>query len=903
MRHTTIPPSHPALALWGKRDPLSYPLIAHLIDAGATARTLVEWWLPDALRRRLERLVGAEGTAPLVEIVVIAAALHDLGKATPVFQTQRLSRRGELADVVEELRACGLAPHQPRQPAGELDRAALARHELATAVWLAGGLSSATDGDLAAIVAGHHGRWRTLDDDVSVECLAAAEHYQKLLDDPAWRDAVELVRDLALHITTSDSQAAGRVAVAHGAAIPLVTGLVCLADWLASSDSSVRHGQDVWREASGPSGVDLDAFYQRRRSWLADHARALLGEPRHPRKPFPAVFGFEPSTPVQQQLVRPAARGLTVCMAPMGTGKTEAALGAWMENRDAGEGLLFALPTMSTADAMLERVRDTFVHCEDPVLATLAHGRALLNSFYQLPERDYALGGVDDESSGDADAGLTPSSWLTGRHRALLAPVAITTVDQLLAAVITHRYGFVRMLGAATHTLVIDEVHSYDAYMSRLLEQLLEWAGLLQLNVILLSATLPATRLEAYLRAYARGADIPAEGAAHAAADPPYPAAAGANADDGVYITALPDTGDGTRHVAVEYREATQPEDGLWKAAAEAAERWPTAKIGVLSNTVPTAQAVARKAAEAGWDPVVLHARMPARMRRSRLTDALDLFGKHAGSGEPRLLCATQLAEQSLDVDVDVLVTELCPAASLLQRIGRLWRHQRGRPDGLTPTTYVVHSPAPGSEPHSCLPYSAAEVAKTWTDALGGGNRARIALPDDVQEMVDAADISFGDLDHHDATISDAAGEHIAATIASTQTAARRVIRSPHSLERGRRRHLEELTSGDLGDAESATRLITQPTVTVLPVGEGEWAWSGPLPDDPDRAEVLDLLDHCAPVSGGLAARVLHAVDDAAHGARRVPWSHRLLSEVVVVDIDRGDLLAIDDLVGITAAT
>jgi CRISPR-associated helicase Cas3 len=396
-------------------------------------------------------------------------------------------------------------------------------------------------------------------------------------------------------------------------------------------------------------------------------------------------------------MVHTAPPGLTVVMVPMGEGKTEAALGHWMSSAPPGQGLYFALPTMATADAMFDRVRNFFTHTEDPVLGTLAHGRSVLNAFYQTPYRD-------PELTNDSSGGLVPQDWFTGRHRALLSPITVGTIDQLLAGALRHRYNFLRMLGAATKTVVLDEVHTYDPYMSELLCGFLEWAGWLNIDVVLLSATLPARRLAEYLNAYHAGSGHQETITAPAAYPSVVRLIAGALSTDD-----LSEELSG-RETTVNIHWVGGPVKKVWETAAMEAEsaltQFPTAKIGLILNTVAGAQQAAARLVALGLPTSLLHARMSANERFRRTEQAIADFGKKSTTG-PAILVATQVVEASIDLDFDILITEICPATSLLQRSGRVWRHnlsggdRRDRPPGLPAPRVVVVFPDPLQQPSS----------------------------------------------------------------------------------------------------------------------------------------------------------------------------------------------------------
>jgi CRISPR-associated endonuclease/helicase Cas3 len=667
-----------------------------------------------------------------------------------------------------------------------------------------------------------------------------------------------------------------------------------LADWVASSEESVAEG----RTHEDLLGEHVGEFRATRRRFFVDHVRDLLGTPRIPTGSFNEVFGFAPTRPVQQDVVAESAPGLTVVMVPMGEGKTEAALGRWMLSAEAKQGIYFALPTMATADAMFGRVENFFAHTEDPVLASLAHGRAVLNSFYQPSRGDTRILSSADGSQG----GLTPQDWFTGRHRALLAPVSVGTVDQLLAGALRHRYNFLRLLGAATKTVILDEVHTYDPYMSELLCGFLEWAGWLNTDVVLLSATLPARRLSEYVDAYRRGAGFDKEGLPVGGACYPSVVRVVGGAVEQSDLSALISG----REVTLGLEWAAVPEDQVpWQTACdtvrELLDTYPEAKLGVIMNTVAGAQNVAGTLAEDGYTPAVLHARMPAFERAERTEAAIADFGKVSGPGSS-LLVATQIVEASIDLDFDILITEVCPAASLLQRAGRVWRHDldepdrsRRRPEGLVGPLVVVVRPDPlPTGTKAFLPYQTAEIMKT-VQALGNGTATQVTIPTDVQRLVDAADVTFADLEAMGAVAEDAVVAGEVKRLRGKDAA----IPRPAAVSK-RLKYLMDYSQGELGDEEWATRLSDLPTMTILPVAStSRLAWAGALPARPSRYQVLDIISYTVPISGALVRKIYAELAAQNPAFRTDVFTHRLLADVVVVDLDKTTIMSLDDLLGL----
>ncbi|MCL4465046.1 MAG: CRISPR-associated helicase Cas3', partial [Chloroflexi bacterium] len=462
----------------------------------------------------------------------------------------------------------------------------------------------------------------------------------------------------------------------------------------------------------GP-GVDVPDC-SRRSAGMAGAALKLLGwtgwSPSSESRDFSSLFpNIESPYPVQREVEVLADRldgpALVVVEAPMGEGKTEAAV--FLEDRWGAalgqRGCYFALPTQATSDQMYGRVLEFMKkrYPADLVNLQLLHGHASLSALFQEllrrgeQQRTLAAGleprGIAGESGYDgAPAGVVAGEWFTYRKRGLLAPFGVGTIDQALLAALQTRHVFVRLFGLAHKTVILDEVHAYDAYMTALLERLLEWLGALGSSVVLLSATLPDGRRLRLVEAYARGAGYcfdEGEMRAH------YPR-----------VSWVSRAGCGARQVGVSTRSTRKL--GLeWVDGALPAESEPFALgerlraelenggcAAVICNTVARAQQVYLalktyfpETADDG-QPVLdlLHARYLYEDRSKRERRTLIRFGKPDGEVEMEdgnvrkvrrpnraVLVSTQIIEQSLDLDFDLMVTDLAPVDLLLQRSGR----------------------------------------------------------------------------------------------------------------------------------------------------------------------------------------------------------------------------------------
>ncbi|WP_158578650.1 CRISPR-associated helicase Cas3' [Spongiactinospora rosea] len=725
------------LDLWGKSKGLDrpYPVICHLLDAAAMAEALWESYLPPALRSFIANSLSVSEEAAR-KLVGFWAGLHDIGKCMACFQLQ---------DPV----AFGLLDGYP-DVAGENQR-----HEYAAHVWLSRPLSrmgydARSPRSAAFVVAqmlgGHHGRYSVRD---HRECRAPAAAVLPELGDGKWEEQREALFSTVARIVDPPSAPPAVTPVAA----ELICGLVILADWLVSQDVHL-----IKRLPEVPTVADgLKAHYER----SLHLAPSLIDEaglaPVHLRS---GTFADEfPHIETPNDLQRSISEnlphllsggpGLLLVTAPMGAGKTEAVFhGARLLGEASGvPGFLFTLPTMATADQMYGRTRAYGERrAEDDAALTLLHSMSWLNDAYTGTGTDSTV--ITDDTS------LRAPEWLHGRKRGLLASMGVGTVDQALLAVLPLKHSALRMLGLATKVLIVDEVHAYDAYMQGLLAETLTWLGALGVPVVLMSATLPTRIASRLMAAYLRGAGHP---------DSPlpsirYPGWAYADATTG-QISSFDVTAKAV-DLHLEVRQAPISGAVMDRSAALRELLNPLVENGgcaaVVCNTVAEAQETYRFLMK--WfdglqtdsvpELTLLHARFPARRREELTRQVTADFGKcstcedlAACEHRPHaaVLVATQVIEQSLDLDFDLLISDLAPIALLLQRAGRCHRHDgRIRPSWAAVPRLAVLRPSradgglalPGSWP---FVYSRALLRRT--DELL--NDRVIAIPDDVQGLVE----------------------------------------------------------------------------------------------------------------------------------------------------------------------
>lgn len=363
----------------------------------------------------------------------------------------------------------------------------------------------------------------------------------------------------------------------------------------------------------------------------------------------------------------PTTPGLTLIEAPTGSGKTEAALAyAWrLLDQGIADSIVFALPTQATANAMLIRAEEFAVKVFCDANVVLAHGKSKLNSEFE----HLVIAGQRKTSQGREEATVQCAAWLaSSRKRVFLGQIGVCTVDQVLLSVLPVRHKFVRGFGLNKSVLIVDEVHAYDAYMHGLLGEVLRRQKAIGGSAILLSATLPAGVRAKLLEAWeSSGVD-----------NAPYPALWHATQGAASCATVPDEHRPEHREVMTECLKlpGAFPNEGVIGLIIAAAESG--ARVAVVMNLVDDAQRLARLLrGKTTVDVDVFHARYRFIDRQQKEQAVKDNYGREAPRNGGRILVATQVVEQSLDLDFDWMLTQICPVDLLFQRLGRLHRHQR----------------------------------------------------------------------------------------------------------------------------------------------------------------------------------------------------------------------------------
>lgn len=724
------------------------PLYQHLADTAAVAAFVWDDWLPPSIKDYIAADAGSAVTAR--ELAVWLAAQHDIGKLSPAFAVQvpALARQMTVSGLPI---SSGIAGTEERR---------LARHEavsyLAIADWLAAtnDVRPTTARQLASVLAAHHG---LPPDAAAVNWVRVRPH---LAGDGSWHHArVELIE--AMTGATRVDVAGWRDLDLSQPTLALLSAIVIVSDWIASSDhfplaspgshpleTASERAERAWRRLEMPT------------PWTAKPPpeNALLFRSR-----FSLPEGSSPR-PVQEELMRLAREVPEPCLmileAEMGVGKTEAALAAAeiLAARFNRSGVFIGLPTQATADGMFGRVLEWArrLGLETPSSVYLAHGKSGLNETFAALAQDArfrALRVGDPARVRDAfDELVAAHHWMSSTKRGPLADFVIGTIDQALFGGLGSRHVMLRHLALAGKVVVLDEVHAYDAYTGQFLERVLHWLGAYRVPVVLLSATLPAERRRAFVDAYDSGrrprpTALPKRSRtwqpARTVPDPHenllgdigYPSIVTSRSGEAPDVSTPGGTG---RETSIRLErlpdDTTALRDLLGDALAEGG------CAVVIRNTVRRVQETAAALrADFGDDVIVAHSRFLGldRARKDRLL--LELFGRDGRRPRRSIVVASQVVEQSLDIDFDIMVSDTAPIDLLLQRAGRLHRHERAhRPSRvreprliLTGTEWTTTPPRTNRDSRAV--YGEHLLLRTLAVLE---NRQTLTLPSDIPSLV-----------------------------------------------------------------------------------------------------------------------------------------------------------------------
>jgi CRISPR-associated endonuclease/helicase Cas3 len=685
-----------AKALWGKKSvengqELWLPLVQHLLDTKNVINWLFYNWLSAGER---ETMYQDLSEVELKRLVPFLGMIHDFGKATPAFQSKSSRQHDQFLDqhIMKKLFHAGFSslpsaklPHKNRSP-----------HALAGEALLENmGLNIY----IGAIIGGHHGIPQSEAPVENMESNEYPENYFESADDTSKQKQWKQIQTEILNFCLKESGYTDLKSIpqVHKPTAVILEGLLIMADWLASSEY-IDNKEKMPLFPLLPINVELDQIDSQHRfqtainTWSIYNGSLTLKDISDVEQHYKKRWGFYPR-PIQIAMSKDIAKvnnpGIIIIEAPMGIGKTEIALTAveQVAVKDKENGLFMGLPTQATTNAMFTRVnnwlKQVVKNQKINVSIGLLHGKAKLNEeFTGLP----FASNIDDEAA--TQGAVILNDWFVGK-KAILTRFAVGTIDNLLLMGLRQRHLFLRHLAFSGKVVVIDELHAYDSYVGSYLIKTIEWLGAYHVPVIALSATLPISKRNKLIEAYVRGKygtkkviDNPNDWRNKRS----YPLL---TILDGKSIRQYDD---------FSFNDKDKKVVGITRINSNACEVIELILqsvhnggiAGIIVNTIKRAQELA-KLLPSDVPKIVIHSAFLATDRQKIERKLESFLGKNGTRPDRLIVIGTQVLEQSLDIDFDVLFTDIAPMDLLFQRIGRLHRHNIQRPRSLKNAhTYVM---------------------------------------------------------------------------------------------------------------------------------------------------------------------------------------------------------------------
>lgn len=654
--------------LWAKKNrvnnkPMWLPLMIHLNDTMEVAGLLYEHWLSDGTKNFLLNAIEADVSDKYElakNLCKFLGATHDIGKATPIFQVKKSFYNDVELDrlIADNLANAGFKNIEEYA----LDKKENIAHDKSGQFILD---KFGVNFCVSNIIGAHHGR--PLSRSKSDECLGfTSSLYQddNINSDSAffWKNIHKNIIDWA--ISSCCFANVDDLPIISQPGQVILSGLLIMADWITSNENYFPL-IDL-SECSADNNRVKNGFYK----WYND--RASSWEPQeYDDEMYQKRFDFSPrdtQRKISEEINNIDEPGIVILEAPMGMGKTEAALVAVEElaKKTGRTGMFFGLPTQATSNGIFSRVKDWLEKIDGEKSIRLIHGKAALNDEFSSLPKSRNIHGED---------GVGVNEWFAGRKVSILDDFTVGTVDQILLTALKQKHLMLRHLGFSNKVVVIDEAHAYDTYMSVYLYQALRWLGAYRVPVVILSATLPIAKRNELLKTYMIGA-----GYEYGKAPKPkdfeineaYPLL---TYNDGQCIKQFSNF---EKQAGTDYKIIKKSKEESEDIVGLIKDITSSGVVGVIVNTVKKAQDFAKKCSDAFGEQYVelLHSSFIATDRYKKENELIKAIGKNGKRPDFKIIIGTQVIEQSLDIDFDVMITDLAPMDLILQRMGRLHRHR-----------------------------------------------------------------------------------------------------------------------------------------------------------------------------------------------------------------------------------
>lgn len=711
--------------LWAKKNNdrnTWLPLDIHLQDTVSAAQRLWNIWVSDGTKKVISESISGS-TEDALNLLTFLAAAHDIGKVTPVFQSKTCNfYECELDQIIEERIITSGLPYEKKvyYTQGSNSPHALAGYQILK--------RNKVNESVAIIISSHHGK--PADNKDAEQTIGANEenYYVRNSLSAYWikvqNEFLTFALSLAGYTDTSEipqPTIPGQV---------LLSALLIVADWISSNEllyphlpvnetgeslDIVQRGISAWNKLNFPPPWQPDYSYTQ-----DDFFKLRFNNEDH---------NFEPNE-LQSKSIELAVQidtpGIFIIESTMGSGKTEAALSVAeiFASKTGKTGIYFALPTQATSNSMFSRMLNWIDHLDNWAhTVKLSHGKAQFNETFEGLQKISSSTGIFEDDRVFSHLGVV-HEWFEGQKKTMLADFVVGTIDQILLSALKQKHVMLRHLGLSNKVVIIDECHAYDTYMSQFLMKALTWLASYQVPVIILSATLPIQKRNELVQSYLSG-----KGFENLKIDNnrSYPLLT--YTDNEKILQQKVTLTDEKREIQILRITDENIIDELVKYTDKGGV------IGIILNTVARAQQLSLKLKEVWGENIVelIHSRFTAADRLQKEKElTVDLGRSPNKRPDFKIVVGTQVLEQSLDIDFDLMLTDLCPMDLLLQRIGRLQRHSRLRLPLFEKPICMVISPEDGEfEQGSRSIYSDYLLLKTacYLPSI-------IHLPDDIPNLV-----------------------------------------------------------------------------------------------------------------------------------------------------------------------
>jgi CRISPR-associated endonuclease/helicase Cas3 len=748
-----------------------HPLICHMLDSAAMTEMIWDMIISKPMKQIISRSFqrSLEFTR---KIIIVISGCHDIGKSSPSFQSKIayfrdiLKQNGlDFEHIIDHYHSILSGVILQRYLKPKLDK-----HQTQNFI-------SQLFSDIKRIIGAHHGKFPNFEmyhnieassnNPIDIGGVLWEELQNNMIDlvcDYAGLSGEEFQSFLIKGIENKgDISERSKKNAEYNSSLMFLAGLITISDWIASNETNFEFYTDFSDIAELKTKYFPIAKNRANKSlenlkWKNWIQKAQIAP--NDLLTFDEIFNFSSPRPLQSIVIEKCKNidrpSLFLIEAPMGEGKTEAALFIeyYLENKLNLTGSYIALPTQATSNQMFQRVKDFLkkTHKNQYINLHLLHGNAIMSEEYSLlkeKSNDFSSNNAVENQNDDT---LVASRWFTYKKRGLISPFGVGTIDQSLLSIIPTKHFFIRIFGLSGKIFIIDEVHAYDVYMSELLERLLEWMRYLGTTVVLLSATLPASKRKNLISAYCAGLNIPNIEKQLQKKAKPYPTVTIINekcVEIETFNVSVKKQGEDA--VQINWISENSISELVFKSISEGG------RIAIICNKVKRAQMVylqllkyqKTKQSLKEVEIDLLHSRFPYIQRMNVENRLLENFGKNRDhkKSQKKILVSTQIIEQSLDLDFDWMISDLAPIDLMIQRLGRLHRHTKDsnqntiiRPKNFLKPTFSVIAPDTNIdgiiewEEHPIYPKHL--LLRTFL-ILKQQQNFTISIPDDLQSLIE----------------------------------------------------------------------------------------------------------------------------------------------------------------------